>query len=71
MLKEAGVKLIYCGIETSDEKVKKSKRASDGNSNEILKIKFQKRIKVKAMYIIGIPYDTKETYKETLNFAKK
>ena len=64
MLKKAGVKLIYCGIETSDEKVKKeSKRASDGNSNEILKIKFLEKlgIKVKAMYIIGMPYDTEET----------
>ena len=30
LLKKAGVKLIYCGIETSDEEVKKqSKRASD------------------------------------------
>ncbi len=74
MLKKAGVKLIYCGIETSDEKVKKdSKRASDGNTNEILKIKFLEKlgIKVKAMYIIGMPSDTEETYKATLNFSKK
>ena len=74
LLKKAGVKLIYCGIETSDDDVKKnSKRTSDSNNNEILKIKFLEKIgiKVKAMYIIGMPSDTEETYRRTLEFSKK
>ena len=74
LLKKAGVKLIYCGIETSDEKVKQeSKRASDDNDSELSKIRFLEKlgIKVKAMYIIGMPSDTEETYKKTLKFAKK
>ena len=74
LLKKAGVKLIYCGIETSDEEVKKqSKRASDSNNNEVSKIRFLEKIgiKVKAMYIIGMPSDTEKTFNETLEFAKK
>ena len=74
LLKKAGVRLIYTGIESSDEEVKQNAhRASETDLNQIEKVKFLENIgiKVKAMYIIGLPADTKETYKKTLNFAKK
>lgn len=73
-LKKIGVKLIYVGIESSDENIKKdANRTSDSNENQIEKVKYleQKGIKVKSMYIIGMPTETEETFKETVSYAKK
>lgn len=73
-LYEAGVRLIYVGIETSDEEVKKNAhRSSEKNDLQIEKIKFLQKIgiDIKAMYIIGLPTDTETTYLNTLNFSKK
>ena len=73
-LKKAGVKLIYVGIESANDDVRKdAKRTSDTNQNQIDKVKFIENmgIKVKAMYIIGMPTDTKEKFVNTVNFAKK
>jgi radical SAM superfamily enzyme YgiQ (UPF0313 family) len=73
-LKKAGVKLIYVGIESANDDVRKdAKRTSDTNQNQIDKVKFIENmgIKVKAMYIIGMPTDTKEKFINTVNFAKK
>ena len=72
-LYQAGVKLIYVGIETSDEQVKKdAHRSSEVNELQIKKVKFleEKGIRIKAMYIIGLPEDTLETYMNTLEFSK-
>ena len=74
MLKKSGVKLVYVGIESGDEDVlEDAKRASDTNLNQINKINFLENIgiKVKAMYILGLPKDTKETFKKTLKYATK
>jgi radical SAM superfamily enzyme YgiQ (UPF0313 family) len=74
LLRKAGVKLMYVGIESGDEEVRKdANRASDTNLNQIEKVKFLEKtgIKVKAMYIIGLPTDTDSTYKKTVEFAKK
>lgn len=73
LLLKAGVKLIYVGIETSDEEVKKSAhRSSEQNDLQIKKVKFLENIgiRIKAMYIIGLPEDTSKTYMKTLDFAK-
>ena len=72
--KSAGIKLIYVGIESSDENVKKNNnRWSEDNDKQIEKIKYLEKegIKVKAMYIIGLPTDTKETFNQTLEYAKR
>ena len=72
-LYQAGVKLIYVGIETSDEQVKKdAHRSSEVNELQIKKVKFleEKGIRIKAMYIIGLPEDSLETYMNTLEFSK-
>ncbi len=74
LMKRAGIKLIYVGIETSDENVKTNvNRSSENNNLQIEKIKFLQNIgiDVKAMYIVGLPTDTEKTYLKTLNFAKK
>ena len=73
-LYNAGVKLIYVGIETSDEEVKKNAhRSSEKNDTQIEKVNFLQKIgiDIKAMYIIGLPSDTEETYLKTLEFSKK
>lgn len=73
-LKKIGVKLIYVGIESADEDVKKdANRTSETNENQIEKVKYleKKGIKVKSMYIIGMPAETEETFKNTVEYAKK
>ena len=74
LLKKAGVKLMYVGIESSDENVRKnSNRISENNFSQEKKISYLESIgiKVKAMYIVGMPTDTIETFKKTIEFAKK
>ena len=74
LLKKAGVKLIYVGIESAVEEVRNnSKRQSEQNDLQIKKINFLEKIgiKVKAMYILGLPTDNKNTFSETLEYAKK
>lgn len=73
-LKKAGVKLIYVGIESSNEDVKKTNnRWSEENNKQIKKVNYLEKqgIKVKAMYIVGLPGDTHKTFEETLKYAKK
>ncbi len=73
-LKKAGVKLMYVGIESAVEEVRNdSKRHSEANDKQIEKINYLEKIgiKVKAMYILGLPTDSKESFSKTLNYAKK
>ncbi len=74
LLKNAGVKLVYVGIESADEEVRhNSNRQSEANDMQIQKINFLENIgiKVKAMYILGLPTDSKKTFSKTLEYAKK
>jgi len=74
LLKKSGVNLVYVGIESSDINVKENaSRMSDSDANQISKIQYLEKIgiKVKSMYIVGLPADTRETYKNTFNYAKK
>ena len=74
LLKKAGVNLIYVGIESSDTSVKENaSRMSDTNINQISKINYLEKIgiRVKSMYIVGLPTDTRDTYQNTFNYAKK
>ena len=74
LLKKAGVKLIYVGIESIDDDVKKNaNRISETSENQILKIKYLEKmgIKVKSMYIVGLPTDTKLTYQKTFDYAQQ
>lgn len=74
ILKKAGVKLIYVGIESGDVGVRSNvKRWSEENLSQIEKVSYleKKGIKVKTMYIIGLPSDTEHTYKKTVDYAKQ
>ena len=74
LLKKAGVNLIYVGIESSDTSVKENaSRMSDTNINQISKINYLEKIgiKVKSMYIVGLPADNRDTYQNTFDYAKK
>ena len=74
IMKMAGIKLIYVGIESGDADVRDdANRVSDTNFNQVTKINFLENlgIKVKAMYILGLPKDTTQTFKETVQYAKK
>ncbi len=74
IMKMAGIKLMYVGIESGDEEVREdANRASDTNFNQVSKVNFLEKIgiKVKAMYILGLPKDTTQTFKETVQYAKK
>jgi radical SAM superfamily enzyme YgiQ (UPF0313 family) len=72
LLKKSGVKLIYVGIESGDEEVlSDAKRMSDTLKNQIDKVNYLEKIgiKVKSMYILGLPKDTKDTFLMTLKYA--
>lgn len=74
LLKKSGVKLIYVGIESDDDNVKKNaNRLSETSKNQISKINYLEKmgIKVKSMYIVGLPKDTKKTYQKTFEYAQK
>ena len=74
LLKKAGIKLIYVGIESEDVDVRKnSNRISEDNLTQIQKINFLEKIgiNVKAMYIIGMPTDSPNNFLKTVNYAKK
>lgn len=74
LLRKAGVNLVYVGIESVDEDVKdNAHRISENQIDQIKKIRFLEKIgiRVKAMYIVGLPADTKSTYAKTFDYAKK
>ena len=72
LLKKSGVKMVYVGIESSDEGVLlDSKRTTDSLDNQVQKVNFLENagIRVKAMYILGLPSDTKETFFKTIKYS--
>jgi len=74
MLKKAGVKIIYVGIESSNkETLNDAKRYSIDNDLQIERVKYLEDlgIKVKAMYILGMPKDNIENFKETVDYSIK
>ena len=74
LFKKTGINLVYLGIESENEQVlSDAKRSSDTSLNQINKIKYLEKngIKVKAMYILGLPSDTKDIFLKTLEYAKK
>ena len=70
----AGVKLIYVGIESSEEEVLKSVNRKNLSNNNIYEkiIKIEKKgIFVKGNYILGLPGDNYESCLKTIEFAEK
>ena len=74
LFKRSGINLIYVGIESIDDDVKENAhRVSENEDNQIKKIRYLEKIgiRVKAMYIVGLPADTINTYAKTFDYAKK
>lgn len=74
LLYDSGLRAIKVGIESvSNELLEKSGRKTikKEHQKEIISYCDKKGIRVIAFYIIGLPDDTEETIKSTMNYAKK
>lgn len=74
LLYDCGCRYIEVGIESvTDDVIKSSKRFSIEKEKELYLIKEIEKIgiKIKTMFIYGLPKDTEETCLASLNFAKK
>jgi radical SAM superfamily enzyme YgiQ (UPF0313 family) len=73
-MRDAGLRSINLGIEAFDERVMAlSRRKAAGREHQNDMVKFCDRIgiKVTAFYIIGLPGDTPETVRRTIDYARK
>ena len=73
LLKQAGLKLVYIGIESSEANILKDiKRFTVNNDQQYQIIKKLKKngIYVKSMFKFGSPEDTVETIKKTIQYSK-
>ena len=71
LLKQAGLKLVYIGIESSDSNILKDiKRFTVNNDQQYQIIKKLKKngIYVKSMFMFGNPEDSVETIKKTIQY---
>ncbi len=74
LMKKAGVKLIYIGVESSElEVLESAKRRNPSNKNIIEKVNFIEKsgIMIKCNYILGLPADNFKTSIKTIKFAEK
>ncbi len=73
LLKEAGLKLAYVGVESSSHFVLKDMKrftVEHDKQFQVIKKCEDSGIKVKTMFIIGNPEDTKETIIQSIEYAK-
>ncbi len=73
LLYEAGLRVVYVGIESSSEEILSGIKRMTINNDDQYKIisKCKKRnIIVKSMFMIGSPEDTEQTIKNTVKYAK-
>ena len=73
LLKEAGLKLAYVGVESSSHFVLKDMKrftVEQDKQFQVIKKCEDSGIKVKTMFIIGNPEDTKETIIQSIEYAK-
>jgi len=71
-MKQAGCRLIEVGVETADETVMKSigKKISLPQVRENVRLAKKYGIEVNLLFILGLPYDTVESVRRTIDFAK-
>ena len=73
LLKTAGLKMVYVGIESSDGNVLKDINRFTINNDEqyqIIKKLKENKIYVKSMFMFGNPDDDEETIKKTIQYSK-
>ena len=73
LLKSSGCNKIFFGFESGSQKILDllNKRFTINDSIKAVEIANNNEIKVVGSFIIGIPGETKETIKQTIQFAKK
>jgi len=73
LLKRAGLKMVYVGIESSSSAILKNvNRFTVNNDQQYQIIKKLKKngIYVKSMFMFGMPDDTEETIKKTIEYSR-
>ena len=73
LLKIAGLKMVYVGIESSDGNILKDINRFTLNNDEqyqIIKKLKENKIYVKSMFMFGNPDDNEETIKKTIQYSK-
>lgn len=73
LLKESGLKLAYVGVESANNFVLNDMKRftiEKDRQYQIIKKCEKKGIKIKTMFIIGNPEDTKETVLQSINYSK-
>lgn len=74
LMKKAGVKLIYVGVESSElEVLESAKRKNPSNENILEKVNYIEKsgIMIKCNYILGLPADNFNSSLKTIKFAEK
>ncbi len=73
LMKESGCELCRLGIESGSEEIlaKTGKNVTKNDIETTVKLLKKYKIKTKAYYIIGLPWDTEETVQETTEYAIK
>ena len=72
LMSEAGCELIFYGVESGNKYIqKKIKKNLDLHRiRKVVRESNEAGMKVRAGFIIGLPYETKETVQETIDYAK-
>jgi len=73
LMKKAGCSLLSMGIESGSQELldKMGKKITLEQIKNTVSMVNKAGIQIYAYYVIGLPWETKETLKETFNFAKK
>lgn len=72
LMRRAGCELIFYGIESGNRHIQKKikKNLNLDRVRSIVLVTNEAGMKVRAGFIIGLPYDTRDTVNETLEFAR-
>ncbi len=73
LMKKAGCKLVSIGIESGSQLMldKMGKKITLNDIKNTVKLFKKKGIKVYAYYVLGLPWESEETARETIEFSKK
>ena len=73
LMKKAGCNLLSVGLESGSQELldKMGKNITLKQANEAISLIKKAGIQVYAYYVIGLPWETKETLEQTFDFAKK
>lgn len=73
LMKRAGCWLIAFGIESGSEELlqKMNKRLDKDEARQALRLLREERVKSSIYLLIGLPWETRETFRESVEFAKE